>query len=255
MTISIIWICAALWSSCRSPERHWPFPVVKGDDDAAILSTLSHRTAGVRSLYAVLSMSFETKEQSAVAQAVVYYRGPGFLRMIAFKDMLFSSRSLFDLVLTPERFSMLVKGGKDPERSEGRVEELPAIHPGFRSFQMLREAMFLPGLLPPGGTPSLTRDGEHVFVRSVTPSGQPIDWRLEEKTLGVERALVALSGSSDVLTVDYDSYREMEGIFLPEAFILSDPGAGVKVTGLLEEVELNPDLDESVFTSAAASTP
>ena len=238
---------AFLLASCRAPERRWPFPAVEGASDEAVLSTLSHRTNGVRSLYAVLSMSFETRERSAVAQAVVHYKVPGFIRMTAFKDMLFSSESLFDLVLTPERFSMLLRGENGLERQEGQAADLARIHPGFRSFQMLREAMFLPGLLSEAGRKVVTCQGGQIFVHSVTPSGHPVEWALEERTLGVKRARVAVPDSSDLITIDYESYRKVQGVFLPEAFTLADPGAGVRVIGILEEVELNPELEGGVF--------
>src|SRR3989442_11893108 len=84
---------AFLLASCRAPERRWPFPAVEGASDEAVLSTLSHRTNGVRRLYSELSMSFETRERSAVALTVVHFKVPGFIRMTAFKDILFSSTS------------------------------------------------------------------------------------------------------------------------------------------------------------------
>ena len=238
----------ALLSGCRGGERRWPFPEVESGPGHTIVSRLEARTRGVRSLYAVVSMSFESKEESAVLEAVVNYVKPGRIRMTAFKDALVVSRDVFDLTLTPQRYFMVLEGERGPERHEGPRRELPERLPGFRAFEALGEAMFLPGLLASAPPARIVRSATSLQVISLTPSGHEVRWELERKTLGVERAQVVLSG--DPITVTYLDYREVDGHFFPETFELSDPETGVLVRGVLAELELNPDIPDEVFSTS-----
>jgi len=237
-----------LLPGCRGGERKWPFPEVESGHGDAIISRLQERTRGVRSLYAVLSMSFESKEQSAVVEAVVNYAQPGRIRMTAFKDTLVASRDVFDLVLTPQRYCMVLEGEGGPERHEGPARDLPQRLPGFRAFEVFREAMFLPGLLASHPRPRIVRSDTTLHARTLTPSGFEVRWQLDKKTLGVEKAQVAISG--DLITVIYLDYREVDGHFFPETFELRDPGAGVSVRGVLEDLELNLEISGEVFSTS-----
>ena len=166
--------------------------------------------------------------------------------MTAFKDALVTSRDVFDLVLTPERYLLVLEGEEGPERHHGPAQELTQQLPGFRSFEVLREAMFLPGLLASAPPPWVVRSGSHLQVRSRTPSGFEVRWQLDKRTLGVEKARVAIS--EDLITVSYVDYREVDGRFFPETFELRDPGAGVTVRGVLDELEVNVEIDDEVFS-------
>ena len=168
--------------------------------------------------------------------------------MTAFKDALVASRDVFDLVLTPQRYFMILEGESGLERHEGPRRELPERRPGFRAFEAFGEAMFLPGLLASAPPARIVRSGTSLQAISLTPSGYEVCWELEKKTLGVEKAQVVISG--DLITVIYMDYREVDGHFFPETFELSDPETGVSVRGVLEELELNPNIPDEVFSTS-----
>jgi len=243
-------IAVLLLTSCGSREKRWPFPRVEARDDAAILATIADRTSGIDTLYAELTMSFETRERSAVLTSVVNYRAPDVIRMSAFKDILIVSRSLFDFLIVGGRFVALIEGEKGPERREGSLEDLERIHPGFRAMGALREAMFLPGRMPAGAAARIERSPGRITLHTTTPSGHPVSWRLDPDTLGVLEGEVSFGGAGPPATVVYDSYRPAGRAFVPERFRLDDPGAGVVLEGLLEDLEVNPELDPALFDPA-----
>jgi hypothetical protein len=241
---------AILAAGCGARERNWPFPRTDARDDAAILATLAERTSGIESLYAELSMSFETRERSAVLTAVVNYRAPDTVRMTAFKDLLIASRSVFDFLLAGGRFVAVIEGEKGRERREGPIDDLGRIHPGFRALGALREAMFLPGRVAPGAPARIERSPGRITLHTTTPSGDPVSWRLDPETLGVLSGEVLFGGAGPPATVIYESYRPAGTAFVPESFRLDDPGAGMRLEGLLDVLEVNPALDPGVFEPA-----
>jgi hypothetical protein len=242
-------------AGCGAPPRRWPFPEVAPAGDGEVLAILRSRTEGVESAYAELSMSFEGLERSAVATAVVRYEAPGKIRMTAFKDLLVSARGIFDLLLAPGGFVIEVEGESGPERRSGGAGDLSALPRGFRALAALREAMFLPGRIPAGAPAAVERDGGRVVVRAAVSSGHEVEWTLEPRTLGIESARLRLVGAPEPITVEYSSYRLAGGVYIPEAFTLRDPGEGVVVEGLLEDIELNPALEPAAFDPASVGRP
>lgn len=230
--------------------RSWPFPPAVGEDDGAVLATLRRRTEAPRSLYAELAMSFEGAGQNGVFDVVASYRRPGWLRLTAFRDLLVSTRDIFDLVLTPERFAMVIEGGESAEgakRSAGAAGELGSAHRGFLAFAALREKLFLPGLLTEGESAEVERREGRIFVRARMRGGAEVTWRLEPSTLGIEAAELRVDGEAEPIRIEYSSYREVEGTFLPERFELDDRGGGVVIRGVLKDVEMDPELEDGVF--------
>lgn len=225
-------------SGCAGVERNWPFPIVHVEDDAAVCRLLAERAQGPRSLYAVLSMAFELPQHSGVAEAVVRYEAPGRLRFIAFKDLLVTSRDIFDLVLLPDHFELRFEGDKGPERFSGRASELGQAQPGFRAFGILREALFLPGRLAANVLPRVLREPERMVVRGRSESGHELEWEIDPATLGVRRGRARLGQAT--IEVEYLSYRRVADAYFPEAFELRDAEHSVLVTGRLEELELDP---------------
>ncbi|HVR76180.1 MAG TPA: hypothetical protein VMT52_17755, partial [Planctomycetota bacterium] len=184
-----------LLAGCRAPERHWPFPPVPAAlSDAEVLATIESRVSGVRSLYAVLTMSFEIQGgRGGVMDAVVRYEHPGRIRMTAFKDLLISSRGIFDLVLDQGRFffdGIDFEGDGGPKYEEGDVADLARLQPGFRAMAGLREAMFLPGLVGADRPPSVLRRQGEIVVLTSSPTGHPLEWTLDPATLGVTRGVL-----------------------------------------------------------------
>ena len=110
--------------------------------------------------------------------------------------------------------------------------------------------MFLPGRIP-AGAPAVVERANGIAVRARVSSGHEVEWFLDPGTLGVESARLRLGGSAEPITVEYPSYRLVSGVYIPEAFRLVDPGEGVEVQGVLEDLELNPVLEPSVFEPAS----
>ena len=243
---SILIALASLAAGCGSPERKWPFPEVGPATDGQVLAVLRERTDGVESIYAELSMSFEGLERSAVATAVVNYGAPSRIRMTAFKDLFVATHGIFDLLLVPEGFVIELEGENGPERREGGPGDLSSLPRGFRALAALQEAMFLPGRIPPGAAAAVER-GPGIIVRAKVASGHEVEWSLEPRTLGVESARLHLGGSAEPIMVVYSSYRVEGGVYIPQAFRLVDPGEGVQVEGVLEDLDLNPALEPSTF--------
>jgi len=242
----LLLLCAGLAGCCsRSTERRWPFPRVPGGGDSEVLRILRERSEGPQSLYAVLRMAFDLPGRSGVAEAVVRYEAPGRIRLIAYKDLLVSSRGIFDLVITPERFALRFEGDDGPVIDSGPLDKLGSAHPGFGAFGHFREALFLPGRCPAGTAPQVARQDGAILVRARTPSGQEVEWELDHDTLGVTRARSRIGAAT--VEAQYMSYCIVDGIYLPEAFDLRDPEHGVHVEGRLLEIELNPDWSPEDF--------
>ena len=235
-----------LLAGCAAPELHWPFPPSAGRSDAEVVATLRQRTSGVQSLYAVLNIAFEMPERSGVATLVVRYQEPGTVRMTAFRDMLVMSRDIFDLVMTPERFDLRIQTDSGVDHQTGKPEDLSRLHPSFRFLTALRQAMFLPGWCESGSSPQVFRAAQAIQVRTLSPTGYFLEWELDSATLGVRHGRSRLHDTT--VDVEYTSYVEAPGgVFIPERFELHDSERQMRLTGVLEEVEVNPELDPDAF--------
>lgn len=238
-------VCGDGCARLRPLERRWPFPVIEDAGDAAVLRVLAERSRGPRSLYALLTLAFDLPQASGVAEAVVRYQAPGRIRIIAFKDILGSSRGIFDLALGPESFDLRFDGPDGKVRTAGPLDDLARAQPGFRAFGVFREAMFLPGRLPAAGAAELVRSPQSLLVRQAGAPGTGVEWELDPETLGVRRGR-ARAGDA-VVEIEYLSYRRTGDHFFPDAFELRDPAHEVLVEGRLEEVELDPEWTEADF--------
>ena len=79
-------------------------------------------------------------------------------------------------------------------------------------------------------------------------------WRLDPLTLGVRSAEVRLPGGAPIALL-YRSYREVDGRYFPEKFEMIDPGASVRVEGVLREIELDAPWTEGDPAEASPSSP
>ncbi len=230
---------------CGGPELRWPFPNIDSSSDEVVIRTLRDRVADVRTLYGVLSMSFDLPERSGVAEAVVRYKKPGTLRMSAYKDLLVMSRDVFDLCISPDRFELRLEGDDGTERQSGPADDLARLYPGFRAIGALREAMFLPGICDAGSSPRIRRGDGSIHVQTLAQSNAIVEYELDPATMGVRRTRLSLRGA--MITVEYTSYRVVEGRYLPERFELRDPEMHVQISGVVSEIELNPSFGPQDF--------
>jgi hypothetical protein len=238
---------------CAAPAHRWPFPAVPRTDPATVLDTLEERTQDIRGVYAVLEMSFESPERSAVLDLVARYQRPGRLRLTAFKDLFVAAHGVFDLAIDEGRFAMVTEVEDRAERSAGALEDLGRQHPTLAAVAALRQAMFLPGWRPREALATVEPQGDEVVVACPGPSGLPVEWRLERRTLGVREA--RLRAPEGDVAVRYLSYREERGRYIPERFEIEGPGAGVRISGVLVELEINPDFGAEDFVLATGDAP
>ncbi len=248
--VLVLWAVVA-WGSvvgCRGVERRqWPFPKVEAHDDASVLAVFTRRGQLPRALYAELQMSFDSKAEAGVFDVVVVHESSGRLRMKAFRDGAFYSRDIFDLVLAGDRFEMILWKDEGPHKSTGSLDELSAVHPGFVTFALLRERFFLPGSLGELAEERVVRTKDGLSIESSGRSGVRVTWRLDPVTLGVQGADVRAAGTGRPSRIEFLSYREVEGRFLPERFELHDPDAGVLIEGRLKELELDFEIRDEDF--------
>jgi hypothetical protein len=107
--------------------------------------------------------------------------------------------------------------------------------------------MFLPGLIAEGNALAVRREGGRIIARGPAPSGHEVEWILDPRTLGVEGARLAFPGETAPAAITYAGYRAAGAAYIPEHFALEDPGAGVSIEGVLDDLEMNPAIDPALF--------
>lgn len=252
-SVSFFLLHIPLLTSCRAPETHnWPFPEVPGEvrvaaqrgDAPRVLAVLRDRVERVESLYAELTMTIEGGERSGVFDTVLYYRAPQELRITAFRDLVVSTRDVFDLVLSEDAYVLRLDEDGEEQVYRGRASELS--HQGFRVFGLLRARIFLPGLVVPGESAHVgAQDG--VLEVTVTGASGRVVWGADSRTLGIRKATVKGLGGEVSAELEYLSYRRVHGAYLPERFRIVDVRSGITLSGWLRHVELNLELDSEIF--------
>lgn len=238
---------AIFLAGCPSaaPGPDGPFEPLGPLDDPAVVALLDRRTS-FETLYAVLAIDYESPDRSASFEAVCHLRADGAMRLTAFKDLVLSTRYLFDLTLAGGAYRIEVD---DEERVEdaGPIDRFAGRHPGFAAFQWLREALALPGSIGPPSATAVETEAEVVRVRTILASGAPVEWSCDLPTLRVDRAVV--DAPDRTLTLVYSDHRQVAGRFLPGRVRLEDPAAATVIEARLEEVELDVPIDGLVFST------
>ena len=242
-------------SSCRSPEeRNWPFPEVdvevvaaaRRGDPAPAIAVFQGRVAGIESLYAELTMTIEGGERSGVFDTVVYYQAPHQLRITAFRDLLVATRDVFDLVLSESSYVLRLDDDGEEQVHRGAVSDLGAAHEGFEVFQLLRERIFLPGIVFAGESVRSEAQDDVLSVTVSTASGE-VTWVADARTLGIRTATARGPDRELRVEIEYLSHRHVDDVYLPERFRLVEVASGLSLSGWLRHVEVNPELDPAVL--------
>ncbi len=251
---SLCGLVAPLLSSCRSLEaRRWPFPEVDAEVTAAaqrgdagpVLAVLRNRVAGIESLYAELTMASEGGERRGVFDTIVYYHAPHSLRITAFRDLLVSTRDVFDLALSENRYVLRLDEGEERVH-RGATSDLGSVGEGFDVFQLLGERVFLPGLVSDSESTMLEARDDGVSVTVSLAAGE-VTWKADARTLGIRTATVKGTDGAARVEIEYLSYRRVGDVYLPERFRLVETSGGFSLYGLLRYVEVNPELDLEVL--------
>lgn len=243
-------------ASCGLPEtRNWPFAevgpevrkAVSQGDASAVIAVWRKRSEGIESLYAELKMASEGGERGGVFETVVYYQAPDHLRIAAFRDLVVSTRSVFDLALSGDDYVLRLDGEAGERVYRGAASDLGAAHAEFEVFQSLRERLFLPGLVFPGESASLdVRDG--TLELTAQTSFGVIEWLADVRTLAIREARVRGPDNDERAEIHYLSYRRAGDTVLPERFRIDGASGRIVLSGWLRHVEVNPELDAAILT-------
>jgi len=231
-----------------------PFPVVGPLDDAATVAVLRSRTAAVHSAYALLSMAFDSPDRSGTVDAAVNWRAPHELRVTAFKDLVLTTRDVFDLLLGAQEYALEFSEDDDGAgRDQGPLADFPQAQPEFAGFYWAGEALLLGGAVHDVGC-VVRRDGETVEVAATLRNGAPVTWVLASDTLTPRSGRIQAPGGR-VLTLRYLGWTQVGGHFLPHSVELDDPSAEFSVRFEAVELEVNVELDPTVFEPASVGSP
>lgn len=224
-----------------------PFEPVHAEREEDVLSVLARRAPPPESLYAVLSMYYDGPDQRGSFDVVMRYRRPGDFRFTAFKDLVVAAHDIFDLVLRGDRYEVAYERDDAPLRVySGPLERLASDHPRFSGFAWAREALFLPGAVTADPPPRVRFEDDAVIVSSRLSSGVPVRWHLDPETLAVRWARLCPPSAAPVRLV-YSDYERRAGRIMATRVRLEDPAHSLYVSGRLEELELDPVLEDSEF--------
>jgi hypothetical protein len=222
----------AVAAGCAAPQAA-TFTALGPMTDEQVVARLRARAAAIRTMYAVLEITYDSAKMNGTFEAACNYVAPGKMRMTAFKDLVVTTEPIFDMLLTPERYVMEMRDPKGGEtrKSAGPRSEFAAKNPEFALFAIVGEGMFLPGI-----------GAEHATGNAVAarlPSGAVASWIVDRDTLRVGEGRVG------AIHITYDEYREDAGAVVPgEVRVLDGP---TKMRVRVKELEANVPIDASIF--------
>lgn len=230
------------------PAEFPPLDTVAAD---AVRATLNERATSIRSLYAEVTAIYRGPDLDGTIDLVVHYRAPDHVRISAFKDVVLSVETLFDLVLTPDgwRVAISAEQGRAPTVTTG-TGGFPEAFPDFAEFHWAREAFGCPGRTR--GDARVLRDGSgSLFVDGVLTSGARVRWRADEDTLRITAARVWPPAGPELL-LDYSDWRAVGGHFVPGRVVLrANAGAASKrIDARLDYVLVDLAIEPDVFALA-----
>ncbi len=224
-----------LLAACRFPQGRVSFPDLGELSDEQIVTVLRQRTAPAKTLYAELALDYQDPDREGSFEGVFSWQSLGTMRMTAFKDLIITTRYVFDIELTQTRFSIEIDPeGDSPTKDRGPVAKFKSLYPRFSTFFDAREAMFLPGTLGP--TTRVVRKRRGLWVHTRVESGAEIVWKLAPRTLRVLSGTLEEGG-----TLTYGDYIRQEGAFIPQRMTLVDARHELSITARVKSLEVNPE--------------
>ncbi|MBI4617648.1 MAG: hypothetical protein HY720_28815 [Planctomycetes bacterium] len=240
-TLPRILVVVVVVAGCHARQPNPLFPGIGPLGYADSLTILDERTRGAKSLYAELELSYDGPERSGVFEAAFYFQEPASIRMTVFKDLILSTREIFDIVLTPDRYRLSFEGENGGSKTaSGPSDGFAKEHTSFASFYWIREAFCLPG------RSSTRKSDARIEMESRLSSGAIVNWEFLPRTLQVTGARI-FDGTERIYRLDYDDYRAQEGVHVPGWVRIHDFTEGTKVEALLAYLEINPVLEDWVF--------
>lgn len=208
-------------------------------------------TTGLRTLAAVLSVTFSNPRRRDTFDMIVNYDAAGKTRYTAFKNLILGTQPIFDLLFVGEQYHLTTHDTDRPHRHRGRTSQFAMEHPGLRVFALVGEAFFLPGYDAWGQTPvALNAAGTRFASR--LKSGLTAIWFTRLNSLEITGAQLAGELESAPLSfqLTYGDYRRIAAYNIPAQVTLVDPDQGLTTRAWVKQIEINAPLAPGVFDVA-----
>lgn len=246
----VVWMLTA----CASLLPAAPFPALNVIDQTEITRVIRSRTTGLHTLAAVLSVSFSDRARQGTFDLVVNYDDSGKMRYTAFKDLILSTRPIFDLLLVDATYRLELHDDTEGNVRQGSVSHFSQDNPAFRAFWIVGEAFFLPGFDGRGDRPLVTATQPLQFTTRLK-SGAVAHWVAKAETLEISQAQIDDSRGPDTvsLLLEYGDYRKIGAYDIPHRVTLTDASAGFVTRSFVKQVDINMPLTPGVFDHAASA--
>jgi hypothetical protein len=235
-------------TACASLPSTSLFPTLSASSQAEKAQIIRSRTTGLRTLTAVLMVAFSGRERQGTFEMVVNYNASGKMRFTAFKDLMLSSRPIFDLIFARERYILAIHDTAGARMRQGNVAQFVQDNPEFRAFLVVGEAFFLPGFDGFGKPPVFKNTAASQFTTRLK-SGFKAQWFAKPDTLEITKARLDGDGEQEPVSflLEYSDYRRIEAYYIPGRVTLIDPHRGFITRTLIQQVEINMPLAEGIF--------
>lgn len=236
--------CASVPPAPAAPS---PLPLLGPLSTAARAQLLQARTSGVETLSAVLAVSYTLGPQRGTFDLVVNYAATPTLRFTALRDSLLQTQVLFDVLLTPTTYQLLAPEETGPQLHQGPVAEFGRAYPSFRTFFIVGEAFFFPGLAKTGTARAFNTAGTR--LRTILPSGVHVAWQAHPDTLEITRGCFTWTPEEETVRVQvhYQDYRPVGATYLPHRVLIRDPRVQFTADSVVKLLSLNEPLAPGVF--------
>jgi hypothetical protein len=241
-------VCLMLMA-CASSSSRSPFPTLGALSQAEKAQVIRSRTMGLKTLEAVLAMTFTGWKQHNTFDMIVNYDATGQMRFTALKDLGFNTRPIFDLLFAGAQYRLETHDEAGVHTHQGSVAQFAQNHAPFRAFLIVGEAFFLPGFDGRGNPPVFNNATASRFTTQLK-SGTTARWSARPDTLQITRAHI--EGGEDgqgstAFLLRYSDYRQVEAYYLPGRVTLLDRRLGSTTQALLKQVEVNMPLAPGIF--------
>lgn len=199
-----------------------------------------------RTLYAELSLRHRGERDGVFEAVVLFDAEAATLRMSASKDLVVSSRAIFELRLAGDEVTLQIDEGDAPLRYRGPRQELPPRLGAIAGLIWAERALFVPGC----GELGEARAGlDGHLIPGRLPSGAAVTWMLrpDGRVLGAE--LVAPGGA--VFQMRYRGRRDG----LPTEVLLVDEAGSETTATLIEHERDTPIEPETLELELEAGPP
>ncbi len=244
------------FTACASLPPTSPFPTVDTRSPIEQAYIIQARTTGLRTLAAVLTVALSRQDKQDAFEMIVNYDASGKMRFTAFKDLMLSTRPIFDLIFVGPRYRLTLHNEAGIHVRQGQVSQFVKDHPEFRVFFLVGEAFFLPGYDGSGNPPVPANAQGSQFITRLK-SGLKAQWSAKPDTLEITKA--RLDGNRAAAPVSfllsYSDYRKVETYYIPGHVKLIDPHLGLTTQAWVKQVEINTPLVQGVFDLSSFRPP